>query len=178
MTRAEKIAKARELREQGLTQREIARRMGYAKQTVNAWFSDPDGSKLRARKDSYRGTCEECDGPTTGCNGKDQAPRFCHQCAPSAHAVWSRELIIEKMHEWVRLYGRPPGLMDWSPGHIRACRSLTAELKRRKIKRFKAGEWPSHDTVRRYFGDWASGIEAAGYTQNPTRHQGRWEGAA
>lgn len=37
----------------------------------------------RARKETYRGTCEECGAPTNGCNGPSKASRICATCAPS-----------------------------------------------------------------------------------------------
>lgn len=81
MTRAEKAAEARRLRdEEGRKHREIADLMGVSRWTVRSWLYDPDGSKMRARKDSYRGTCEECGNPTNGSNGPDKTPKRCSAC--------------------------------------------------------------------------------------------------
>lgn len=53
----------------------------YARDLIN----DPDGSKLRARKDSYRGKCQRCDGPTDGSNGAAKAPALCQGCYVIVH---------------------------------------------------------------------------------------------
>jgi DNA-binding MarR family transcriptional regulator len=85
MTRAEKVAKARELREQGALLREIAAELGVAVSTAGTLLSDPDGAKLRARKDSYRGTCEKCGTATDGSNGPGAAPALCCECTAHRH---------------------------------------------------------------------------------------------
>jgi IS30 family transposase len=77
VTRAEKVAKAQELRRSGLKLREIGEQMGAAVSTVDGWLNDSDGSRLRARKASYRGTCEDCGGPTSGTSsGVAREPRW------------------------------------------------------------------------------------------------------
>lgn len=81
---------ARELRGGGLLLREIAERMGVAVSTVGSWLTDPDGSRLRARKDGYRGVCEVCGAPTTGGNGY-LAPRMCHRCNAIAAGERNKE---------------------------------------------------------------------------------------
>jgi DNA-binding CsgD family transcriptional regulator len=75
----ERTAEALRLREEGLLIREIAERMGVAVSTAGQYLADPDGAKLRARKDSYRGECEDCGRLTDGSNGF-QAPRWCRDC--------------------------------------------------------------------------------------------------
>jgi transcriptional regulator with XRE-family HTH domain len=80
LSRAEKAVLAGEFRAQGLLLREIAERMGVAIQTVDAWLNDPDGSRLRARKATYRGSCERCGVPTDGSNGPNRPSRYCFEC--------------------------------------------------------------------------------------------------
>jgi hypothetical protein len=79
-SRAERVREAQRLRAEGLLLREIGQRMGVAKTTVHAWLSDPDRSLEKARKDSYRGICDTCGGPTDGSNGASAAPTRCLQC--------------------------------------------------------------------------------------------------
>jgi transposase len=91
-TRAEKVAEAQCLRAEGLLLREIAERMDAKPKTVSNWLSDPDGSRLQARKDSYRGTCERCGSPTGGHNGRGpNAPRYCATCGPDVGGAIRRE---------------------------------------------------------------------------------------
>ncbi len=68
MKTPENLARARQMRSEGKLLREIAEEIGVEVQTINSWLIDPDGSRLRARKESYRGTCIDCSGPTSGCN--------------------------------------------------------------------------------------------------------------
>lgn len=100
-TRLENAAEAAELRGHGLLQREIAERMGVSIKTVNAWLKDPDGSRLKARKDSYRGRCEDCGSPTDGSNGSSKAPRWCSACV-GAHNPRTQGRA-ERVLEMVRL---------------------------------------------------------------------------
>jgi transcriptional regulator with XRE-family HTH domain len=95
MTRLEKATIAQGLRAQGLLQRQIAERMGVAIQTVDSWLNDPDGSRLRARKNSYRGACEQCGAPTDGSNGPGKAPKLCLACSSDAHAERMRTAWAE-----------------------------------------------------------------------------------
>jgi transposase len=103
-TRAEKALRARALRARGMHVRDIAATMGAAPGTVRAWLNDPDGSKLRARKDSYRGACRECGAPTDGSSGRQSAPTLCaaHSLealnatrAPSRHVLTTTVALYE-----------------------------------------------------------------------------------
>jgi predicted transcriptional regulator len=114
-TRSEREAVAVELRSQGLGMREIAERMGCARSTVNDYLHDPGGHRLRARKDSYRGVCEQCGGVTNGSNGPDRAPRVCADCIE-----WTAESVVCAMQDWAEEHGYAPTTTDWrstAPGH-------------------------------------------------------------
>lgn len=107
--RLARAARAQELRDRGLKLREIAAAMGVAYQTVHAWLSDPDGSKLAARKHSYRGTCEQCGGRTDGSNGRGRAPRVYKDCL-----TWSEDEIVTAMQRWAAEHGGiPPTTTEW-----------------------------------------------------------------
>ena len=64
--------------------------------TVSGYFVDPDGGKLRRRKESYAGRCVDCNRPTDGTAGKGKAAERCAECR-SLHdqeaAVWTAETI-------------------------------------------------------------------------------------
>jgi transposase len=95
MTRVEKARRAAELRREGLTYREIGERMGGAKQsTVHAWLDDPDGSKLKARKRGYDGTCRVCGGRTNGYAGPGKAGVTCASCVV-AEGIRNRAAVVE-----------------------------------------------------------------------------------
>jgi hypothetical protein len=107
--KAKRVAEARRLRSDGLLLREIGVRMGVARTTVHGWLDDPDGSKLRARKDSYRGVCVVCGGQTDGSNGREAAPELCMSCR-----TWTEDAIVEAIRLWAsERGGLPPTEMDW-----------------------------------------------------------------
>src|SRR5205085_7716453 len=61
---------ARHYRDQeGVSIAEIARRLGRAEATIQAYLYDPTGDKARAVKARYRGVCRGCGAPTAPRNG-------------------------------------------------------------------------------------------------------------
>jgi hypothetical protein len=165
MTRAEKAAEARRLRDQGLLLREIGARMGLSVSMASDLINDPDGSKVRARKASYGGRCDTCGRRTDGSNGRAKAPTRCAPCehANPRHRYWTRELVIDAIREFARLYGRPPAATDWNPAHARNLGHPE------KIDRFYDDAcWPSSVTVLHIFDSWNTAITAAGHTPRKT----------
>lgn len=158
MTRQEKAAAARRLiREEGLTQKEAAKRLGVARSTLNSWLVDPDGSRLRAREDSYRGTCVDCGGPTYGGDGPTNVPERCHKCHPAHAAKWTRESIVAAIQRFHQRYGRQPNATDFNPP---LARSMGHHWR---ADRFHAdGDYPGSSSVQYVFGTWNAAIEAAG----------------
>ena len=55
---------------------------------------------------------------------------------------WPKERIIDRIREWNDIHGRPPKSDDW---------------------RSASDRYPSHSSVRKRFGSWSDGIEAAGF---------------
>lgn len=83
LTSAERSALAGQvvaMRRQGVPFKEISARLGIKRTNASALYNDPDGSKARARKQSYRGVCVECGGPTDGGNGPKNTPMRCKWC--------------------------------------------------------------------------------------------------
>ena len=164
VTRAEKARQAQALRDQGLLLREIAERMGAKLATVHAWIADPDGSKLRARKDSYRGTCRECGAPTSGHAGPSKAAELCASCngrlQGGKNRLWTQELVVARIREWNDIYGEPPAGPDWMPAKARAINDPERERRFLDAK----GHWPNVVSVIRLFGTWNAAITAAGFT--------------
>jgi transposase len=108
--RAARVAEAARLRGEGLREREIAERMGVARTTVDAWLHDPDGSRLKARKDAYGGTCKQCGGKTDGSRGPGRASDLCQACR-----TWEEEDIIAAIRTWAAQHGGiPPKEADWT----------------------------------------------------------------
>jgi transposase len=85
--------------------REIAEEMGVAIQTVHDWLSDPDGSKLKARKQRYAGRCVDCGAPTGGHAGRgDKAPKRCQRCAGRLNREREQERNRERRELVERLW--------------------------------------------------------------------------
>lgn len=164
--RIELAARAAELRALGKRPREIGEVMAaeegrakpFSHKTVREWLNDPDGSKLKARKDSYRGTCVDCGARTDGSNGRANAPERCHPCRSAYDTIWTRETVIDAIRAFADRYGQQPTSWEWNPS--------LARLNGRDdfAARFtQDGCWPHTESVRGVFGTWNAAIEAAGF---------------
>jgi transposase-like protein len=84
MTREQKIAKARELREQGLSYPTLAGTLGVGVATVYRWlneaYAEHDRAAARNWKRTHKGTCADCGAPTDASNGFVTSSR-CADCA-------------------------------------------------------------------------------------------------
>lgn len=119
--RAQIVALAQELGRQPL-QREIADELGISRSYAASLTHDPDGSKERERKARYAGVCEDCGGPTSGHDGRAQAPKRCRDCvSPSgggvrgprpALRIWDEEKCLDAIVRWVERNGRIPRALD------------------------------------------------------------------
>ena len=133
---------ARTLRSQGLLLREIAAELGVARTTVGQYLADPDGARLKARRDGYRGRCE-CGSPTHGTNGPGKAPTRCIKCtSESRHEsrYWTAERVVSELQAWARELRRAPGARE------AATRGAPVPL----------------GMVQRESGSWNNGLAAAG----------------
>jgi DNA-binding CsgD family transcriptional regulator len=120
MTRDEKLAKARQLREGGTTYPAIAAELGVAKKTVRRWLNpheaEADRAVARRMKKRYRGKCESCGSPTNGCEGPGKASRLCGPCSRRRRHEqrrWTPETIRDAMRRWAEEHGRQPHAGDW-----------------------------------------------------------------
>jgi hypothetical protein len=168
--RSEWLALATRMRAQGMSGLAIARELGLSHTFVYDLLNDPDGSKAKARKARYAGVCVDCGAKTAGGEGRRDEPR-CHPCSARKSGIeqtkWTREVLIDRIHEWTALYGEPPAMADWSPWQARA---LGDEARAR---RFEIDDrWPWFTYVVRAFGSWNGAIEAAGFTPRAARGGG------
>jgi hypothetical protein len=122
----------------------------------------------RALKERYRGTCENCGGPTSGADGKGTAAKLCCHCAPAANARRTPEAIVVAIQDWVARFGAPPTALQWNPAQSRAylaqhpdsaIAQRCAELAQIVIDE----DWPRMSTVVWRFGSWRTGLAAAGF---------------
>lgn len=165
--RPERLAQILALRAEGLTHREIADRLSITLSAVRNVLYDPDGSKQRARRATYVGTCSDCGTPTRS-NGTSRPSPRCPECATRANAEaalkWTPEIIIARIQEWARLYGEPPALADWNPT---TCADVYHDWARARRFHEASGHWPWFVTVIERFGSWNAAIEAAGLEPRP-----------
>jgi hypothetical protein len=94
--RAQSVAEASRLREEGLLLREIGARLGVSAKTVHAWLSDPEGgSKARERKRRYRAICVDCGGPCYRQGPYAEAWRCetCERAHRHEHRKWTKRKV-------------------------------------------------------------------------------------
>ena len=82
-----------------------------------------------------------------------------------ARGYWTREAIIDAIHDWTDTYGEPPRATDWRPAT--ALRNGQPE----RAARFSEGLWPHASTVLKRFGRWNDAIYAAGYEPRMKRRR-------
>jgi hypothetical protein len=73
--------------------------------------------------------------------------------------AWTRERIVEALHDWTRLVGSPPRSYEWAPASARV---LGRESPLSRLWATSHPRWPSTATVVRRFGSWNSALSAAG----------------
>lgn len=154
-SRVETYAEVKRLSDEGRTNKYICITLGLSASSLRNIINDPEGSKQKARRERYRGTCQECGRKTDGSSGYN-APKLCVHCSGEKHKIWTREKIVTAIQEWAKEHGRPPRASDWvrsGPNHP----STGAVHKR-----------PSGSFIY-----WADAIEAAGFPRPRTGHYER-----
>ena len=167
MKTPDNVARARRLRAEGKSLWQVAQDIGGSVQTISAWMNDPDGALLRARKDSYAGTCGDCGGPTDGSSGRSPARR-CARCIKRIGMLetkWDQAKIIEAIREWASVYGVPPTAMQWNVSAARLKgRDDWAERYANDYR-----QWPAQSVVQSHFPSWNEAIRAAGFSPRDRR---------
>jgi AraC-like DNA-binding protein len=145
------VAVARHLREnEGLSNAQIAQRLGRSPATIKGYFYDPTGEKAKTVKRRYQGACRTCGAPTSARNGKGDAYEQCKACHPGAiHPRWTRESVRDAMRAWRQRYGTPPSSYDWSRTHAN-------RRGGHALSRLADGEWPAPATVTDHYGTWSA----------------------
>ena len=109
MTRAEKVAQAKALRDEGLLLREIAERLGLSSaRRAHELLYDPDESNVRARKQKAGGACVDCGEPTAYDVGRPY--ERCRQCALDRMARTRRSQRVQRGLRMIAL--RHEGLLN------------------------------------------------------------------
>lgn len=160
LSRVQRAALARDLRDKGLSRKEIQEKLGIGHSYLQGLLSDPEGIKEKARKERYRGVCNDCGGLTTYPYHKGRLTTRCSACQKRKQheeRKWTRERIIADFRKWNEIHGEPPVAMDWlyysSDGGDR--------------------EWPHVACVQKEFGSWSNAMEAAGFKRRTVGHYDR-----
>ena len=164
--RADEITRLHE--EHGLAFPEIADRLLLAVSTVRRYYRDPDGETERRLRERYRGRCADCRRKTSGSAGPGRAPRYCRDCEPKHRRVWTKERVVDAIRAWATLTGSPPTAADWSPAQAPPNHPGTARYRKERRR------WPSEHVVRKRFGSFRRGLEAAGFKAGIGGPKPRW----
>jgi hypothetical protein len=151
----ERVVEAQRLHADGWTLAEIAELWNVSATTVHGWIRDPDLSRQRARRDSYRVPCPECGRPMSG------EGETCGAC----RKTWTRDAVVAAIRDWADEHdGVPPTSTEFNPPV-----GSPARVER------ESGRWPARSTVLAAFGSWNAAMLAAGFQprHGATRHAGR-----
>lgn len=155
--REQRVAEVRRLREQGLLFREIGGRLGIATNTAQEYFNDPDGAKVRARKEARVGVCVDCGGPTRN-SGALAVPERCWTCGMAHRSTVQARLALSQAVTGTGLTWTDTEILD----ALRAA-STDGTLSKTWYELWRASHaGPTVRTVVQRFGSWAAGVEAAG----------------
>lgn len=73
--------------------------------------------------------------------------------------TWDEARIAAALGEWTRETGTPPKSYEWCPAAARSAGLIGPEDSKWELEHPR---WPGNTTVYRYFGFWATALEAAG----------------
>jgi hypothetical protein len=171
-TRLRLAAEAKRLRDdERLLQREIAARLGISRSYAQSLLDDPDGSKARARKESYSQPCPRCGGRISGSEGPANVSPLCAACTlerQHEERYWTRETIVETFQRFYAVNGRGPSVTDV----LIANPSIRSKMSDERIAdgdaAFAAVPLPSPSVVTREFESWHFALAAAGLPRNPS----------
>lgn len=168
------------LRADGWLIQAIADELEVSRSYASQLIHDPDGSRLRARKDSYRGVCEDCGGPTGGSDGPPAARCVtCIRVRRHADRYWTRDTIVRAFRAFHVRFGRSPATTDIN-GRCPSQSPRYSPERRAEIEAIAASGFrlPVPWLVAREFGSWNTALDAAGLPRNPNGGAGRRKAAA
>ena len=152
--RAETVKVIQGLRDRQFSRAEIAFVTGLSPKTISTYTGDPEGEQIKKLRVSYRGVCTfpGCENPTTG-DAPGKARKFCAEHRGESLRRWSKELVLDRMHEWKQATGSLPTSPMWNTTHSQRLGGQVADL-------YATGRFPSATTVIDLFGGFAEAHEA------------------
>jgi hypothetical protein len=133
---------------EGISVTAIARELSISNSHAYSVLNDPSGARERARKARYGRQCEICGTPTSGSDGRKNAPKRCAEHVNRSHPRWTRELMLEAAREWEIAHGQAPKANDWQ-------------------NTFVGPEHPTLDPVLREWPSWNDFLRDAGFVPRP-----------
>lgn len=88
---------------------------------------------------------------------------------------YTHDEIIAAILRWADTHGEAPRQTDWNPAMLRRyARRMAVKAVGHlgRIAEYDSGDWPSEQTVRKYFGSWNAALAAAGF-HDELRSSGR-----
>lgn len=147
-SRATQVRQVTNLRQMGLTFKEIGERVGLASETCRKYYRDPEGLELQKLYEKRRRPCP-C-GRQMISNPKHSRCALCNIEATSARRKrWTRERVIGALQRYYFEHGEIP----------------TQE----KMLQRNQGHYPGTSQVAQYCGSWKQGLDDAGFP--PRRKQ-------
>jgi hypothetical protein len=125
--------------------------------TVADYLWDPDGSKAKARKVSYRGQCRGCGAPTSGGDGPRAPRELCQRCKHTRQGSRARRHSQESIKATLRAWYRQEGF--W-PTSTDLKRDRAERRGRDALRRYETYGLPGVAVIE-HFGSFAAGLAAA-----------------
>ena len=159
MTRAERVAQAQALRDEGLMYREIAEQLGVAVQTAHEYVNDPDLAKAHERKARGQRSCVDC-GTPTNLDGRRTNPNLrCRDCDDQRRLdpAWRKRKAMLTV-----------GRVTWTDEQILDALRSVADGDSLPVAAYEAArakrKLPSPPWIAMRFGSWAEAKRRAGLT--------------
>lgn len=116
------------------------------------WCSD-----RHSKQTMYARYCIDCGTQLNGSNGNGpNAATRCRPCNDKQTTQPTERWIIDSIHEWHHLFGRPPTAMEWSPAQARHKGRPDLVEQHKQTGR----PWPAPSTVIKRFGSWNQALQA------------------
>jgi transcriptional regulator with XRE-family HTH domain len=173
--RTERAVAVAHLRRRGLSQAQVAERLGISRSYASELETDPTGAAAVGRKNRYRRPCpgwndDLCGRLLDGSNGRGpNASKLCSACASQqqreTRRYWDSERIVATFRAFDNQFGRQPTATDYA-GRFPGGRKRLSATRLDEVDAITATgfTFPHPFAVQREFGSWSAALKAAGFT--------------
>lgn len=149
-TRQKSVDEIKLLRSHGLSNAEIAEKMGIKINSIYKYLWDPDGKKTQEARSLMMRPCPVCE--TTLIQKHAKQCLSCYRAKVQTNLRWSPETTAEAIQRFHQEFGHVPTSRDM----------FDISVRRR--------DYPSQKHAIKHHGSWANAVEAAGFPR--PRHGG------